>query len=247
MIVFFSGTNNSAFVARSLANLLGDECVPIFSRSLCNDKPIVFVCPTYCWRIPRFFSRLVKKSRFIVPKQAYFVQTCGSEIGNSAHYNRKLCISAGLDYKGTAAVLMPENYIAMYDSPSLEEAHRIVERSKPAIIDIANRISKGLVLKDERPTLWFRFLSGPVNPLFYCFFVRDKAFWTTDACISCTHCQKVCPMKNISMEEGRPAWHGKCTSCMACIASCPKKAIEYGKKSKGRTRYFNYEDPIRRV
>ena len=43
--------------------------------------------------------------------------TCGSEIGNAARYNQALCRKKGLRHRGTLPVVMPENYIALFDAP----------------------------------------------------------------------------------------------------------------------------------
>ena len=80
-------------------------------------------------------------------------------------------------------------------------------------------------------------MSGPVNPIFYRFFVKANAFQTDDTCISCGQCVENCPMNNITLESGKPTWGKQCTHCMACICYCPTEAIEYGKKSMGKPRY----------
>jgi len=54
---------------------------------------------------------------------------------------------------------------------------------------------------------------------------------------ACGQCVKNCPMNNIALENGKPIWGNQCTHCMACICYCPTEAIEYGKKSIGKTRY----------
>ena len=36
-------------------------------------------------------------------------------------------------------------------------------------------------------------MSGPVNPVFYRFFVKADAFRATDACIGCGKCEARCP------------------------------------------------------
>ena len=56
-------------------------------------------------------------------------------------------------------------------------------------------------------------------------------------CIGCGKCEKLCPMNNITLPNGRPVWGDNCTQCMACICYCPTEAIEYGKKSLGKPRY----------
>ena len=80
-------------------------------------------------------------------------------------------------------------------------------------------------------------MSGPVNPIFYSFFVKANAFTAGDACIGCGHCAGLCPTNSITIQNGKPVWGGDCTHCMACICYCPTKAIEYGKKSQGKPRY----------
>ena len=72
----------------------------------------------------------------------------------------------------------------------------------------------------------------------YPLFVKADAFYSTDECIGCGLCEKLCPLKNIQIKDHRPVWGKKCTHCMACIAKCPKKAIEYGKKSRRKNRYY---------
>ena len=80
-------------------------------------------------------------------------------------------------------------------------------------------------------------MSGPVNPIFYSFFVKANAFAASDACTGCGQCAKLCPTNNITIQNGKPVWGGDCTHCMACICRCGAEAIEYGKKSLGKPRY----------
>ena len=88
-----------------------------------------------------------------------------------------------------------------------------------------------------RCKLYDRVMSGPVNPIFYGCFVKDRAFTVSDACIGCGQCVRLCPTNNITLREGKPVWGGDCTHCMACICRCPAEAIEYGRKSIGKPRY----------
>ena len=54
-------------------------------------------------------------------------------------------------------------------------------------------------------------ISGPVNAFFYRFCIGDKKFYATDRCVSCGKCAESCLLHNISLEQGRPVWHGSCT------------------------------------
>ena len=144
----------------------------------------------------------------------------------------KMCIRDR--YKGTAQIVMPENYLAMFGTPEKDEAARIVAAANPVIDRTAERIAAGEGLEEKPSTLLDRMLSGAVNDAFYPLFVKDKAFIAGEKCIGCGACVRLCPRKNITLSGGRPRWGGNCTHCMACISYCPTQAIEYGKKSAGK-------------
>ena len=66
---------------------------------------------------------------------------------------------------------------------------------------------------------------------------KPQMMFYEDKCRGCGKCAEICPLGNISMNEGKVVWNGNCTHCMACICRCPAEAIEYGKKSPGKYRY----------
>lgn len=162
---------------------------------------------------------------------------CGGEIGNAAKYNRRLAALKNLRYMGTAGILMPENYIAMFNAPTADKAKKIVEKAEPIIDGVIADIKAEQPFKTPRNNLYDRFMSGPVNPIFYRFFVKSAAFYAKESCVGCGQCVKKCPLNNISLIDGKPVWGKDCTHCMACICYCPTEAIEYGKKSAGKPRY----------
>ena len=244
MILFYSGTGNSRYVAKRIAAALDDELLSMNDRIKAGDtspveanERLIIVTPTYAWRIPRIVQDWLTKTEFPGAKQAWFVMTCGSEIGNAAQYNLALCREKQLTYMGTAQIIMPENYIAMFNAPQAEEARQIVARAEPDIDRVISAIRAGQEFALPRNNLYDRFMSGPVNPIFYSFFVKANAFGVGDSCTGCGQCARLCPMNNITIQNGKPVWGGDCTHCMACICRCPAQAIEYGKKSLGKPRY----------
>lgn len=163
--------------------------------------------------------------------------TCGSEIGNADKYNRELCTEKRLSCMGTAQIVMPENYIAMFSAPQADEAREIVAKTEPNIDCVIASIQSNQPFAPTRNNLYDRFMSGPVNLIFYKFCVKADAFTVSDTCIGCGQCAKRCPMNNVTLKDGKPVWGKNCTHCMACICYCPVSAIEYGKKSVGQPRY----------
>ena len=244
MVLCFSGTGNSQYVAQRLADALSEPLLRLNDRIKSNDtspvetgKQLILVTPTYAWRIPRLVEDWLLKTELTGAGQVWFVMTCGSEIGNAARYNRALCREKHLAYQGTAQIVMPENYIAMFNAPQADEARQIVAQAEPDIDRAIAAIAAGQPFPPPRSNLYDRFMSGPVNPLFYSLFVKDRAFTVSDACTGCGQCARLCPTNNITLQGGKPAWNGHCTHCMACICRCPAAAIEYGKKSLGKPRY----------
>ena len=244
MVLYFTGTGNSRYLARRIADALN---MPRYDLNACikagdtapvqTGRDVVLVTPTYAWRIPRVVSEWLGKTELAGAERIWFVMDCGSEIGNAAKYNRQLAEQKHLHYMGTAQVVMPENYIAMFNAPQAEQARSIVREAEPKIQNAITHIKAEQEFSAPRNNLYDRFMSSPVNPIFYRFFVKADAFTASDACIGCGKCVRECPLNNIHLEQGKPTWGKNCTHCMACICYCPKEAIEYGKKSVVKPRY----------
>ncbi len=210
-----------------------------------QGQDVIIVVPTYAWRIPRVVSKWLTKTQLASAKRIWFVMDCGGEIGNAAKYNRRLANQMSLKYMGTAQIIMPENYIAMYGAPEAGEAVKIVEKANPDIEAAIARVKGRQEFPAPRNNLYDRIMSDLVNPIFYQFFVKATAFQVGDSCIGCGQCVKNCPMNNIVLKDGKPIWSRECTHCMACICYCPTKSIEYGKKSVGKPRYHFEELKIK--
>lgn len=244
MILYFSGTGNSRYIAGEMAQALGMPALDLNERIKAGDTTpvqtgpdLVLVTPTYAWRIPRVVEHWLEAAALPQARRIWFVMDCGSEIGNADRYNRQLAQRKQMLPMGTAQVVMPENYIAMFSAPDKAQACQIVEQAAPAIRQAIACIQAGQLFAPARSTLYDRFMSGPVNPVFYRFFVKAGPFRAGEGCIGCGQCVQRCPLNNIQLTQGRPVWGSQCTHCMACICYCPTQAIEYGKKSQGQPRY----------
>lgn len=244
MIFYYSGTGNSKYAAKRIADALGDTLLSMNERIKAGDfspvetsERLVVVTPTYAWRIPRIVRDWLMKTELRGAKRIWFVMTCGSEIGDAGSYNRALCQAKGVGCMGTAQLVMPENYIAMFNAPQADEARAIVAKAEPDIDRVIASIRAEEAFAPTRRGLYDRFMSGPVNPIFYSFCVKAGAFTVSDACVGCGRCEKLCPTNTVTLHDGKPVWGKGCTHCMACICYCPAAAIEYGKKSLGKPRY----------
>ena len=235
MILYFSGTGNSAYAAKLTAEEVGDQVLDLFGKirnkdnsPMESEKPWVVAAPVYSWQLPHVVRDWMMDTEFNGNRRIYFLLTCGSSMGNAEKYLRKLCRAKGLEFMGCAKIVMPENYIAMFEAPDKEKAERILTAAARSIKKAAKHIGAGEMIPKENPGLLGKLLSGPVNAGFNKFMLQkigDKKFYAEESCIGCGLCEAKCPLGNINMEGGKPNWNCNCTQCMACISYCPVEAI----------------------
>lgn len=244
MIVYYTGTGNSRYAAEYLAAATGDamlDATPYIQSGkaavLTSERPWIFVSPTYGWRIPRIFEEFIARGTFSGSREAYFVMTCGTEIGNAGRYLRKLCAEKSFAFRGVQEVVMPENYVAMFYVPGEAESAAIRSSADNTLAQTAELLRAGRDFPPHNANVIDRIKSTVVNPAFYATCVKSGPFTVSDACTGCGKCAKNCPVNGIAMKDGKPVWTGACTHCMACICGCPAAAIEYGRKSRGKPRY----------
>ena len=93
------------------------------------------------------------------------------------------------------------------------------------------------MLKARHVFLFETIITVPFNPVWSRLKYRTEDFYATEDCVHCGRCERLCPLNNISLKDGKPVWGKECTHCMACIANCPTEAIEYGTISRTKEKY----------
>jgi len=245
MILYFTGTGNSKYIAKALSSKLNDELVSLndvikFDKDKVFNSalPFVIVAPIYAWRYPRIIEDLLREVKFNGNSNIYFLATMGGNSGKCDEYCKTISKDIGMSYLGFRGVLMPDNYIAMYSVPSDDEINKICVDAKKDIDEIANAILNLQPIEKTDKTPCAGFMSRNVNNLFYKYYVNDKGYYANDDCNSCSLCEKVCPINNIEIKNGKPAFNNKCISCMSCIHHCPKKALNIKGKTENKKRYI---------
>lgn len=244
MILYFSGTGNSRYIANALGALLDDEVVSInqyLKTKGCGNfhsgTPYVFVTPTYMSRMPMKVEKFMKSSSFKGNKNAYYIFSAGESIGNAYKYCQKLCTQKNLLYRGTTSVAMPANYVVMYDVLPKEKAKEEAGKADNAIQRIAEQI-KNVQQINLNPQMSGHKSFSMIAPIFDSLIVSAKGFHADSTCTGCRTCENLCPLNNIKISNKTPVWGTECMHCMACISACPHQSINYGKKTKGRNRYY---------
>ena len=231
MVVYFSGTGNSKYVAERIAGSLQEKLLCMNEQIKSGDtgtvktgENLVVVVPTYAWRIPRVVSDWIGQTEFVGAKNVWYVMSCGSGIGGADIYNRKLSEKKGLKHMGTAQIIMPENYIAMFNAPDVEKAKKIVAAAGPDIAKAVMAIKHGEKLL-SKSGFGASFESGLVNDIFYAAFVKAKAFYADQTCTGCGKCVEACPFHVMVKAEDSPT-SSKCIACGICAKACPMDVLE---------------------
>ena len=246
MVIYFSATGNTEFVAKEIAKRLDDECVNILDRVRNNDysgfhseKPFIICAPIYVCEIPRFMAAYLKKITFSGSKDVYCIFTSGGYCGIAGNLMKWMFRNKKMKYHGHAEFKMPRNYVANDHYPMLEKEEiekRIID-SYNRVDDVVGKIKEGNRLKARHVWLWEIIVTLPFNPVWCKIKLTTKDFYTNDKCVNCGKCESLCPLNNVKIIEGKTIWENNCTHCMACIGNCPTKAIEYGTITKEKSPY----------
>lgn len=261
MIFYYSGTGNTKWAARQMAELTGDDAlffIPDLLRDIdsgATDAAKIFaeqgdyqqigiMFPIYSWGVPPIVSRFVSEVLKCARRDVYLwaVCTCGDEAGIAMRcLKQEIIKSTGREPDSIFSLIMPNDYVLLpgfnVDSEELAEQklHAAPARLSQ-ISSIINAHERGVYDVKEGSLPWLR--TRFTFPLFRRWGVNTKRWKVSDACISCGKCERSCPAKNIKLTDGKPVWGDNCYSCCACFHVCPAKAISYSKITRNKGQYF---------
>ena len=251
MIYYFSGTGNSYAAAKHLAEGLGEDLMDIsvavkegnYEYTLAQDEKLGFVFPVYAWAPPKIVTDFVKNLELYYSGDPYIfaVCTCGASAGKTMDLFEKALEENGLVLDSGFSIVMPDNYIPMFEVDSDEEIAEKLAKAEKTLDNILRAIKLGWsdFFRVKRGKL-SGILTTVVNPLFSMGALKTKSFYVTDDCIGCGLCEKICTSNCIEMAADKPVWTADaCNMCLACLNRCPAKAIQYGKKTEKRGRYVH--------
>lgn len=251
MIICFSGTGNTRYIADRLHDLLGDEVLrlppglmkrPEMVTVNVTDGRLIWAFPVHCWAPPHTVSKVMRRATITseTPVTHHLVCTCGDDIGLADKIWLKNVKKRGWTPGHIASAQMPNTYTSLpgFDVDSKEVADAKIEAVGPRIEAIAADITGGNwgvdVVRGSYP--WIK--TRTLYPLFRAFLSSTDAFHTNDKCKGCGICMRNCPMISIQIVDSKPVWSKECNMCMRCYHCCPARAIEYGPFTKGKGQYI---------
>lgn len=246
MIIYYSATGNTAFIAQKIAEYTGDRALNLLTRikekdysEIHSDTPFVICSPVHVCEMPIFLADYLEKVELTGNRDVYYIFTSGGYAGVAAALGRNLLKKKGMNYRGRAEFRMPRNYPISKRYPLLpeNEIYERIEESIKQVPEVADQIKNGQRLKARRITYAEKIITYPFTPVWSKLKHTAKPFYATDQCIGCGKCERVCPLNNIRITEKRPQWSDNCAHCMACLSNCPVEAIEYGDITQNQYKY----------
>jgi len=249
-IVYFSGTGNTLWSAKRIAEQTGDKCELVNigtetekEKITIEADAVVLLFPAYAYGAPIIVNGFVKKAVFKTPYIAVFVTYGTSPGGALAEISRLLKRKeTGAAWYGRIPAV--ENYIAMFGPQKQKTIEQRVEMQKNATEEAVRRITG----RETNSVFSFRPVSAFVSLLFS---LGAKIFYrwyrVTSDCDGCGICVNVCPVSAIFMNEGKPSFTKKCEHCQGCIHWCPKRAILFARVRSGTQRYHHPEISVNEI
>ena len=262
-IFYFTGTGNCLQVARELALKFPEDVrlirvcrdtLPLAKETYTGRIGVVY--PSYSNNMPMMLKDFLEELKVAESPDLYVytVLVHGGMPGRVHVYLESIFRRKGVNVQGAFSVRLPHNGITLFDAEPEEKQAIWFSGLNARVQEIADAIMAETIVtcSETRPglkamqKLGLKIPAGmkpsdeqvAPNPLFDPV-KKEKEYHTDDNCIGCCICASVCPAGNITVEDGKPVWHGKCEGCMACIQWCPNESIQCGDLTLNRRRYHN--------
>ena len=231
----FSATGNSLTTAKILAEKLNAKLISVASTKnltemIEDSDSIGFVFPIYYGNMPFPVREMIMKMKFSSDAYIFTVATYRGHAGDIAKRmdallktrGSKLSLSLGLPMPGNSFINKPE-----VDAEYLTKQKEHIENLLSALMaKEANDYSSDGAIKET-----------PIDTA-----NNFRGIIAEDSCIGCGRCVRVCPMNNISLENGKALIGNNCATCLACFHWCPVEAI-YMSKQENIARRSKYHHP----
>jgi ferredoxin len=260
VILYFSGTGNTDYVARYLAHKLVAVPIEVELRSIERQRPemldgfdvLAVGFPVYGCESPPFFQAYLARLAPGQGRGAFVFCTKGAMAGNAVRRNLQRLAERGYLPLGGRSVGMPgsdglalsgkDSWMARSalrkDYDHLKNADRLSEQMAAVLSGLAD----GKPIEAfHRPLPWSA--SGVLLDRLWAFLYRLFAdpfrtqFWADEHCQACSLCVQICPVDNVTLRDGHPLFADHCVLCLRCLHNCPREAIQIGKLTVNKFRW----------
>lgn len=251
-LYYFTGTGNGLHIAKSIKKIIQNveqevNLIPINTLNLSKKiktsaERVGIIFPTYALSAPAIVKSFANQLQ--VSNNSYvflYAHSGGGGASGSLYSINQILSKNGVKISNTFETTFPSNSVLLtYTSGKLdnvlEKADVSLKNNINSIINKESRhIPKPNVFKNVSATLTKKIAAAGEKMM------QFKVITPDDACNGCSTCQRVCPVENIELKNGKPVFGKNCEMCMSCVNQCPKKSLAYGKMKKKKL--LSYRHP----
>ena len=256
LTLYFSGTGNTEYIAKSFSNSMDAKCLSIeadanFTQELKDNDAIAFCYPIYGSRMPRNMREFVARHMSdINGKKVIILVTQTLFSGDGARVFTDLFWDGMIDVIYAEHFNMPNNVnnLAIMRKANDKKIKKYVRKADVRLRQVCKDIKAGIIKKRgfSRFSQAFGNIQGKawqgdsreVEPSIRSIEYRlKKSVKIRKECTACNLCVEICPVKNLNNENGTVAPGNNCIVCYRCINRCPEKVISIMINTKPKWQY----------
>jgi len=243
-IVYFTGTNNSQYLATRIASFTQADLFNMVGESVSEIDFSVYegigiVVPVYCGGIPNFAVDFISKTLGKYKNKYHFcILNYGGNRMNAETVVTKFYADAGLNLTYYNALKMPENCNVLFSVPSKDNIQKVLNAALEKLPEIADDILKQRKSKPAGKK-FYNLLTIPFYNFLRKHWKKASNKFNLAGCNRCGLCVKECPTKNIKFRDSQIFFGNDCEFCLRCLNICPRGALSMWRAKINGPRYFN--------
>ncbi len=252
IMLYFSGTGNSRYIALRFAQIMKREYREAFEvhsieeecdfQSMMHNNAVIGFCyPIYGSSLPKIMRRFVTRYRESL-KDKKLILFCTQLVfsGDGARAFSELLKDVSYEVVLAEHFNMPNSIcnIPFFNIRNGDELRGILIKAERRL----DRACKALHENKRRLRGFNAFshlLGLSQRPMFQKAeeSASDQVAVDETVCSRCAKCVRECPAKNLYIENGRIKARGDCTLCYRCVNHCPNQAITVWIHNKVKEQY----------
>lgn len=233
MMLYFSGTGNSKYIANLFGKKMGTRCYSIeekidFEKEIEKHETIAFCYPIYGSCVPRIMREFVSKhAEKLKYKKLIIFCTQLMFSGDGARVFTDLLPNDYGEVIYAQHFNMPNNIcnIKVFPVKNGDEIKKYIKAADKKMERVCSDLKKGKIKKQGFNKI-SKFIGKSQSGHWPDMEEKNKGSVKVDNdCINCNLCVKLCPMKNLSTSDKGIVQNDNCIICYRCVNACPKCAI----------------------
>ncbi|MBI5680563.1 MAG: 4Fe-4S ferredoxin [Methanobacterium sp.] len=242
---YFSGTGNTLLVVKKMIDTFKEKGIEVNLHKIEESNPedvnlghtIGIAFPVAVLSTYPFVWEFIRSLPHADGTEIFMVDTLGGFSGGIVGPLREIVKKKGYTPIGAKEIQMPLNIFYIQDKETnetkVEKGMESAEKYATDIINGKTEWGRVPILSDAMHLLSIGSLKLTGVDLHQKLFLFDAK---EEECRRCGICVKLCPIGNITMEEGEYPKHGlNCEYCLRCVSFCPRQAMPAKFNYKGKT------------